>query len=122
MLDDDARSRIDALLDAVRTRPDRLPLAELAAVGELDVDVSIERADDADTVVVSPKRDPRIGVLSERELEVATLVVAGFRNRQIADALFISEATVKDHVHAILTKTGFASRSELTAAWYGNGP
>lgn len=46
-------------------------------------------------------------------------MAAGLSNRQIADALFISLATVKDHVHAILTKTGLDSRSQVAAAWYG---
>ena len=33
--------------------------------------------------------------------------------------LFISLATVKDHMHAILRKTGLSSRAQLIAAWYG---
>ena len=41
------------------------------------------------------------------------------RNRQIADALSISLATVKDHVHAVLEKTGCSNRTQLVAAWLG---
>ena len=50
---------------------------------------------------------------------MATVVAAGYTNQQIAIALSISLGTVKDHVHSILTKTGFETRSQLIAAWYG---
>jgi len=48
--------------------------------------------------------------LSRRELEVLDLVAAGFRNRQIAIELMLAEATVKRHVHNILTKLELRSR------------
>jgi len=54
--------------------------------------------------------------LTNREREVARLIAAGARNRDIADALGISLATVKDHVHNILTRTGLRSRTALAAA------
>jgi two-component system, NarL family, nitrate/nitrite response regulator NarL len=47
------------------------------------------------------------------------LVAGGFSNAQIATALFVSLATVKDHVHAILRKTQLDSRAQMIAAWYG---
>ncbi len=54
--------------------------------------------------------------LSPREAEVATLVADGLTNRQIAERLFISERTAQNHVQHILTKLGFATRSQI-AAW-----
>ncbi len=54
--------------------------------------------------------------LSPREAEVATLVAEGLTNRQIAERLFISERTAQNHVQHILTKLGFATRSQI-AAW-----
>jgi non-specific serine/threonine protein kinase len=54
--------------------------------------------------------------LSPREQEVATLVARGYRNRQIAEALVISEATARLHVKHILRRLGFSSRAEI-AAW-----
>lgn len=119
MVDPATQERVKRLLDAVRQNPRELPLAELAAISQAPVDVSIDRTGDSDVAFVQPKRDPRFDRLTQRELEVATLVAAGFKNRQVADALFISLATVKDHVHAILTKTELRSRSEIAAAWYG---
>lgn len=47
------------------------------------------------------------------------LVAAGFSNQQVGAALFISLATVKDHVHSALGKMGLRSRSQIIAAWYG---
>lgn len=51
--------------------------------------------------------------LSRREIEVAALAVDGLSNRQIAEQLFISELTVKDHLKSIFGKTGVQRRSAL---------
>jgi DNA-binding NarL/FixJ family response regulator len=53
----------------------------------------------------------RIARLSAREREVLGLVTAGMRNRQIATELVLSEATVKRHVHNILSKLELKSRT-----------
>jgi DNA-binding NarL/FixJ family response regulator len=58
--------------------------------------------------------------LSVRERQVAALLARGHRNREIAEELVISLATVKDHVHSILTKTGLTSRAAVAAAWHGH--
>ncbi len=120
MVDDATRSRIHDLLAALRQRPTEFPAAELLELAEEPLEIRIDRTGDEPVVFVSPRPDPRFEALSEREHEVATLVAAGFSNRQIADALFISVGTVKDHVHAILDKTGLESRSRVAAAWYGS--
>jgi DNA-binding CsgD family transcriptional regulator/tetratricopeptide (TPR) repeat protein len=54
--------------------------------------------------------------LSAREQEVAQLVARGLSNREIAAALVVSERTAQNHVQHILTKLGFAKRSQI-AAW-----
>ena len=51
--------------------------------------------------------------LSAREREVLQLVLQHRRNPEIAQALFVSESTVKFHVHNLLKKTGCKSRVEL---------
>jgi NarL family two-component system response regulator LiaR len=53
--------------------------------------------------------------LTEREMQVLNLVVQGQSNRQIADAMFISVATVKAHVSSILSKLQVSSRAEAIA-------
>ena len=52
--------------------------------------------------------------LSRREMEVIQLVVQGYKNRDIAQSLFISEKTVKNHLSAIFNKLGVSDRLELT--------
>jgi DNA-binding NarL/FixJ family response regulator len=51
--------------------------------------------------------------LSRREREIVGLVAQGFRNREIADKLFISEQTVKNHMHNVFEKLGVQDRLEL---------
>lgn len=53
--------------------------------------------------------------LSRRESEVLSLVVAGSRNRAIAERLGISENTAKFHVSNLLRKAGVSTRAELAA-------
>jgi NarL family two-component system response regulator LiaR len=53
--------------------------------------------------------------LTEREQEVLNLVVQGHNNKQIAEMLIISLATVKAHISSILSKLQVASRAEAIA-------
>jgi two-component system, NarL family, nitrate/nitrite response regulator NarL len=52
-------------------------------------------------------------LLSDREKEIVQLVAEGFRNREIGEKLFISEQTVKNHLHNIFDKLGVSDRLEL---------
>jgi class 3 adenylate cyclase/DNA-binding CsgD family transcriptional regulator len=52
--------------------------------------------------------------LSAREAEVLRLVATGRSNREIGEALYISQNTVANHVRAILRKTGCANRTEAS--------
>lgn len=65
----------------------------------------------------SGQADPAFAELSPREREVAGFVATGLRNKDIALALGLSVATVKDHVHRILVKTRLDSRAAIAAAW-----
>jgi DNA-binding NarL/FixJ family response regulator len=59
-------------------------------------------------------RDP-LDALSEREREVLGLMADGLRNREIAERLVISEATVKTHVRHVLEKLRLRNRAEAAA-------
>jgi len=54
--------------------------------------------------------------LSARELEVLELIVKGRSNREIGEALGISEATVKWHVNIILSRLNVSDRTQATVA------
>lgn len=72
---------------------------------------------EAARVLVQATRSPKQPwlELTEREMEVLNLVVQGHSNRQIADAMFISVATVKAHMSNILSKLQLSSRAEAIA-------
>lgn len=51
--------------------------------------------------------------LSQREREIVSLVAQGYKNREMAEKMFISEQTVKNHLHNIFDKLGVSDRLEL---------
>ncbi len=63
-------------------------------------------------------KSPSAGPLSEREAQVLRLLAAGRTNREVAEALFISEKTVARHVSNIFDKLGVSSRTAATAWAY----
>lgn len=67
------------------------------------------------------KPDPeteKIALLTDREREILELVCQGLKNKQIADKLFISEATVRNHLTSILGKLDLSDRFELALFAY----
>jgi DNA-binding NarL/FixJ family response regulator len=51
--------------------------------------------------------------LSAREREIVGLVAQGYKNKEMAEKMFISEQTVKNHLHNIFDKLGVSDRLEL---------
>lgn len=114
--------RLRRLVERIDRRS--VPAAELAEVGEalggaVTIDLDAAEQLGAPLVVLreAPGEDPCFAALSAREREVAALVAEGRRNADIASALYISVATVKDHVHAVLRKTGLSRRAQIAARW-----
>jgi DNA-binding NarL/FixJ family response regulator len=61
------------------------------------------------------RRDDGPDALTDREMEVLQLMVRGFRNKDIAERLYITERTVKFHAGIIFQKLNVSSRSEAIA-------
>jgi two-component system nitrate/nitrite response regulator NarL len=59
--------------------------------------------------------------LTDREREIAYLVSRGYRNKEIAEALEISEQTVKNHLRNIFEKLGVADRLSLALYTINSG-
>ena len=71
-----------------------------------------------------PRSGPRADLpdeLTPREVEVLKLIAAGLSNREIADALVLSSATVKTHVNRIFYKTGARDRAQAVRYAYQHG-
>jgi len=71
--------------------------------------------------VQTRKADPeaeKVGSLTSREREIVGLVCEGLKNKQIADRLFISEATVRNHLTSILSKLELSDRFEVALYAY----
>ena len=61
----------------------------------------------------SPDDEDVTRLLTERELEIATLVAEGYLNKQIATQLHISEWTVATHLRRIFAKLGVGTRAAM---------
>ncbi|HTQ57153.1 MAG TPA: response regulator transcription factor [Bryobacteraceae bacterium] len=61
----------------------------------------------------SSSRERERSLLSQREREIVALVAQGFKNKEMAEKMFISEQTVKNHLHNIFDKLGVSDRLEL---------
>jgi len=63
----------------------------------------------------------RIQTLTKREREIVSLVGNGFKNAAIGERLFISEATVRNHLTSILSKLDLTDRFELAVYTFRHG-
>jgi DNA-binding NarL/FixJ family response regulator len=70
-----------------------------------------------------PRPQEHVGVssLTERELEVLQHVARGLSNTEIADALYVSDTTIKTHVSHILTKLELRDRVQAVVVAYESG-
>ena len=62
-----------------------------------------------------------VETLTRREREVVALVAEGLRNKEIAERLFISQGTVRQHLSSIFCKLGIPDRLKLIVYAYRHG-
>jgi DNA-binding NarL/FixJ family response regulator len=104
----------EELVRAIRTVADGEALLAPSAVRRL-----IEAF--AATGAPEPELRARLEGLSPREIEVLRQIARGRSNREIADALVLSPATVKSHVHALLRKLDLRDRVQAVVLAYESG-
>ncbi len=110
--------------DATRAEIGRAVVAAAAGQGILDPAVQQRLLSAAARAPArSESADSSAGEdeLTPREADVLRLIAAGQSNREIARALFVSEATVKTHVNRIFAKTGSRDRSQALRYAYTHG-
>jgi len=59
-----------------------------------------------------PKEDPRLASLTPQERRILDLITDGQTNRQIAEAMYLAEKTVKNYVSNLLAKLGMERRTQ----------
>ena len=69
----------------------------------------------------TPEANPGLALLTEREHEVLVEVARGHTNAEVAERLFMSQATAKTHVSRLLTKLGARDRAQLVVIAYESG-
>ncbi len=133
-LDSRTLARLRALVQTLHRRNGpALPMGELVRLArdvQLDAGVTVDflasRELGQPMIVLRSNAPvaagPCLAGLSPRERQVAALLADGLSNKQIARRLFISLATVKDHVHRILVKTGLSNRAAVAAAHTRGAP
>ena len=118
----DERDRMREFLEWLRARSSELTDAPvtLAAGSNASPASPASRSPLPEPVPGGHTRDDRVvfeGLLTRRELDVLRLMAEGATNRQIADALVISSATVKFHTGSILRKLHAANRAEAVTRY-----
>jgi DNA-binding NarL/FixJ family response regulator len=66
-------------------------------------------------LIQDKSRDGSRDLLTPRERDIVRMVASGLSNRELSERLFITEGTVKSHLHAIYEKLGLKSRLQLAA-------
>jgi DNA-binding CsgD family transcriptional regulator len=116
-------ARVASFVGYALSSPDEL--AESCNVGVSSREVTLDQGTSGRLITLEPRdRSARRWAeplkerfaLSDREIEVLNRVMAGGSNREISQALFIAECTVKKHMQSIAAKVGARTRTSIAHA------
>ena len=62
--------------------------------------------------------EPQMRGFTEREREVVRAIADGMSNAEVAEALYMSEGTVRNHISSILAKLGLRNRTQIAVYYY----
>jgi len=103
------------------TRDDIRRALEAAAAGQSVLDPAVQ-ASLLKAAQASPSRPSMLpDGLTDREAEVLALIAAGQSNAEIAEQLYVAEATIKTHINRIFAKTRSRDRTQAAAYAHRNG-
>lgn len=89
-----------------------LRAVQAAAQGQSVLDRDVQRRLLELATAGRPRSTARTDALTSRERDILRLIGAGLRNREIAEHLTITEATVKTHINNLFAKAGLSSRAD----------
>jgi len=104
----------EVLIKAVRKVHAGEVWLDRATMGNLFSEMTRKRSDGRDP------DETRRDSLTDRELQVISLIAEGLKNKQIAQRLFISETTVTHHLSSIFSKLDVSDRLELVIYAFGH--
>ena len=114
---DASAEQIEAAVRAVHAGQTHL---DPAVQARLVATVTSRGAGPGPAAACRPRGPPPAG-LTSREAEVLTLLASGLSNAEIAQRLFLSNATVKTHINRIFAKTGARDRAQAVRFAYQHG-
>lgn len=115
---DDLALRTQFLLDEKHELEARLKTSIKRSEGSTVVGATRSPGERISSSGASDLQPPVFKRLTERELEVARLIAEGLDNREIAQAAYMSEGTVRNHISSILSKLHLKNRTQIAIAYW----
>lgn len=121
---DTAKLALDAGAAGFLTK-DAMPTEVIAAIRAVSAGLTVRNATELGEAIsqftTAPGSEDPLTLLSDTERRILRLLAQGLSNREIAGLQFITEATVKTHVTAVLRKLGLQSRTQAVVFAFEHG-
>jgi DNA-binding NarL/FixJ family response regulator len=113
--------RVPGIKVSLTTTATLLPAVRLLRSGYQVAAAHAEPGERLSRIGQQPHAWERFDKLTEREVEVVHLMLRGWSNAEIAEALMLSGATVKSHVHSLMNKLELRNRIDVITTAYTTG-